>query len=345
MADWQLTLHDSRTMDQIVDIPYAVNRLLKLLWNGAGSVAFDIALEDEVAYLAQIIKTCVKVKRNGASIWSGPIWTRNGSMSSGKMSITCVGWLEAQVKRELIEDEMVFTTDPDWQIARDMTDEINSQDADHPLRIDFGGHSGSSFQTRTRTYTKGQDLKGVLTELSTTEAGYDIWVDPDTKMYYCTSSADVVDRPNAVFTNLADAGFAESAESFTNDLTVAGAPGVTPGHADDPASIAEYGLCNNTISLPDVGDNNILAAKAGEEIIVQMRGPDDPVARPPLTYDIKASDSDTDPVMFDDYEIGDRVYFSAKRGAFEVDRQAIRPWRTTVDMDNDKVTELEMNPA
>lgn len=342
----EYVLCDSLTMDRLGDMPSATARSLRLVWKGAGSAAFSLDFSDDMASFVSPITTCLKVIVDDVTVWSGPVWTRQGSASTRKLVVNCVGWLQAADKREL--HAPVAYTEYDYQIASDLTDVINAQDPVHPLRLDYAGQIGSTFQTRTRSYQRGQKYGAALLELSTIEAGYDLVVDYDTKQLYAQATDAWEDHPDLVFERLADPSFLESAEHFTNSLTATGTSSATPGFAEDDASIAVYGRCDDTQALSDVADSGILAAYAAEELIVEERGTLDPVARPPLFYDIKPSNDPSDPQIFTDFQIGEGVRFSADFGLFYVDKQAVRVFTAGMNFGDNgdvQITELQTSAS
>lgn len=71
-----------------------VNMNLKL--NSPGSVSMTVDATDASNFFIQPVIYCLLVYRNGALVWSGPVWTTDEThtFNSRKISFTAVGWAE-----------------------------------------------------------------------------------------------------------------------------------------------------------------------------------------------------------------------------------------------------------
>jgi hypothetical protein len=116
---------------------------------------------------------------------------------------------------------------------------------------------------------------------------------------------------------------------------------MSEGLAQDAPSQAEYGLFEETGSLSDVADANILVAYAGAEVAVR--------ATPRITYNftpfIAGEFNQVDP--FEHYDIGDIVYLSYDNGLYEENQRAVRIFGFSVQVNengNEKVTNVLLSP-
>jgi hypothetical protein len=110
---------------------------------------------------------------------------------------------------------------------------------------------------------------------------------------------------------------------------------------DDAAAINDATvMLEEWASLSDVNDNGIIAAYAEAELVYKRYGV--------TTYSIKPSTYGTVPRLHDDFELGDKVYFTAERGRMRIGRQAVRIFTATLSFDaagNEVFDELGMSPG
>jgi hypothetical protein len=108
--------------------------------------------------------------------------------------------------------------------------------------------------------------------------------------------------------------------------------------ADDPDAISRAGvMLEEWNSLSDVADINIAAAYANSELVVKRDGL--------VTYQLTPKPYGDLPRPYDDFDWGDKCYFSVDQGAFQVDNQAVRMFAGTInysDEGDEIVSELEV---
>lgn len=361
-AEWRFILCESpdpaapnAPLVKIGELTAARGKRVEIMRNRAGSCSFTIPVWDDLAYeildkvdLGDVrgsVRKCVRVLRNDVTKWSGPIWTINGSLPEGMLQIGCVGWLEQAEYWELQADANYTTTAQD-AIAYDVLSKYNAQDAAHPANL-FAGSSHGTMQARTRAYKRGQKVGEIWRELSNVESGFDIDVNPDTRYVDFWSWDSYIDRTNVHLgykwgpDNIAKLAWVEDASKTVNYLTVNAIGGV-PVIAPDPASTDEYGRFEQSISLPETSAD-IATYYANAEVAIK--------SRPLVTYTVTPfpvnTDADT-PALFDDFDIGDQIYFSAREGAFKVSKQAIRVFGAGISIDeegNERIDSLSTSPA
>jgi hypothetical protein len=86
------------------------------------------------------------------------------------------------------------------------------------------------------------------------------------------------------------------------------------------------------ITLSDVTQTAILSEYANGEVAYKKYGV--------TTFAIKPMAVGNVPRLFDDFDLGDRVYFSVNRGRFQVDMQAVRVFTATVDISDETGDEI-----
>ena len=93
------------------------------------------------------------------------------------------------------------------------------------------------------------------------------------------------------------------------------------------------------ININEISDTNILGAIANAELALNAE------PRVTINFDPKAEGSEVNvPSLFEDYNLGDKVYLTAKRDGAEILNQAIRVFGLTLTIDNngnEKVSSLQ----
>jgi hypothetical protein len=168
-------------------------------------------------------------------------------------------------------------------------------------------------------------------ELVDVENGIDVRVDPVTRTISTFAPTAFADRTNTAFGygvepfNLANAPQNDDGSNTANRITAVGSNGIAVP-ADDAAAIAAEGIMREDwLSLSDVADPAIIGAYANAELIYRRYGQ--------VTYDLAPLPYGDVPRLYDDFELGDKVYLSVDAGALRVDSQAIRVFSVTIDVD------------
>ncbi len=346
-------------LDRIGVIGTASNKTLDIVRNRAGSFSFTIDVKDDVAYdildkvdlgdVRGTVRKCVIVRRDKKPIWSGPIWTIQGNLSEGgsKMNIGCVGWLEYVYQRMLYADVSYNNMERD-NIAHALMALVSLQDPDHPLPIFPGDTFGNMGIISSHTFLKGEMLGACLQKLSDVESGFDMDVDPISRNLNLYAWDTYKTRTNVKLgynwgpSNINALGWSENGGATRNSIIAVSGTGV-PVAGADISSQDEYGLFEETINLPE-GTAGILIPYVNAEIVIK--------SRPMVTYTLTprpASEEDEDsPRLFEDYFIGDKIFFTAKEGAFVVQNQAIRVFGANVGITDEgieTVNSIQTTPA
>lgn len=348
------------TLEKIANITKAKNRQFQLVRNRGGSASFQIRTDDDLAAeildnvdlndIRGTVRKCIRIRRDKVDLWSGPIWGIQGDLDAGTLNINCVGWLE-QIQKRILWNTLDYSnggvgTAPSV-IVSGLINAVNAQDPAHPLLIRPGSVTGSvDAFPRIRQYLWGQTILGpALQELSDIEAGYDYVVDPITREVNLFSWDSYNDRTDIRLgynwgpKNLKNVQWQEDASKTVNFMGIISQG--APVYVDDPTSKDQYGLFEeyNTIS----GANQAILQPYGvSELVIR--------SRPLVTYTlIPGPRMGTEgPTLFDDFQIGEKVYWSAKKDNVTITGQAIRVFGASVSLDdneNETVTSLQTSPA
>ena len=190
---------------------------------------------------------------------------------------------------------------------------------------------------------KSTTVLNVIDELCNVENGGDIVVDPLTRAVtwhrrYRRVKDDVVFGFQWGPANARTFDRNIETDSQINYIIVNGAPGTTPQYAHDQAQQSEIGLLEESVTLSDVRDNNILLTYAGGEQIIRGNGHITYSVQPfPLPYDRPGNV----PEAFLDYRVGDQLRLTAVHPPrVNIRGQAIRLFGVSIDISDDGVATL-----
>lgn len=346
---WEVSLARSSDMSGINSLPYAFS--LTPIFNRPGTLSMTLPLDDEVAYQVAKHATCVVCERNQVMRWSGEIVSVVRDPAAMTLTISALGWLDELNHRFVRPEEEVALTFVDvvgGSIVQALIATVNAQTdtsgAVRPTHLAFENFNDT--QTRTRSYKRGQNYGQAIQELSDIENGLDIYVDPTSRLITTKSPTSFRDRTDVDFGygvepfNLANAPQNDDGTNTANRITVVGANGVAIVADDAVAMDAQAGMREQWSSISDVADPIIVGAYANAELVYQRWGQITYALQPPAYGDI--------PRLWDDFDLGDQVYLSiGNAGALNVDRQGVRVFTVTLDVDaqgNEVISQIGTSP-
>lgn len=337
---WRFLLARSHDMELVGELKRASSRTLTVDNNKSGSAQCDYPVDAPHAGEVSPWETCLVAQRDDDWYWSGPVQQRVADLAGNKLTIPAVGWFE-RLNRILLQEEESFADEDAGSIASSLLDLARAQDPTLPITI------GAVETTQNRTITCGMDasIGAEIQRLAEVESGYDWYVDPRTRQLNVVERRGV-DRQDCKWfwllddssnqANLTNVIQTVDGTTVANDIKARGR--FTTGHAEDVDSKARYGLHQDSPSLSDVPDTDILLAYANAEITYRKD--------PRVTYQIfPRSPTDASvPRLFGDFNIGDTTYLTARRGFVEIDDQPIRVFGATLNIRSDgseEVTNLQ----
>lgn len=347
--DWEVTLANTTDMGAMGLLPGAFT--LTPIFNRPGTFSTTFALDHPQAYKVAKHSTCVVCQRNDSVKWSGAINNVVRDPAANTIAINAVGWLSELNDRQVRANEEVnltFVAQVGGNIARELLETVNlQQDSDGtvwPTHLTFS--QALDTQVRTRAYKRGQNYGQALQELSDIENGFDVYVDPVTRQLSTRPPTFFQDRTNAVFGfgvepyNLRNAPQNDDGTETAERVVVVGSGGVF-AVADDPSAMQSHsGMREKWITLSDVSDTIILGAYANAEVLYTREGR--------ITYDLSPKQYGDMLRLYDDFELGDKVYLSIDAGALQVDNQAMRVFSATIEVDaqgNEIISSIGTAPA
>lgn len=354
-GSWEVYLARSSDLSRL-GLLDATSRHLELVYNRPGTFSGTVPIDSQIALLMQRRSTCVIAERGGDVVWSGAITSIVDDAAARTTQITATGWMEELDHRFVRQGDLDAglsaaqnTGNTDTSIIGLLVSAVNAQtDAEGATRpTHVYSSDGTSTTTRARRYQVGDNYGQSIRELSNIEDGCDLLFDPLSRTLYCRDNTAFTDQTGVHFSFGADAGSnlesatrADDATAMANRVSVVSQGGVVAA-ADDPGAIDLAGvMLEEWDSLSDVPDVSIVAAYANAELVYKRYGV--------TTYQIKPMSAGDVPRLWDDFQLGDKVYFSVDVGRFSVSRQAIRVFSVTIDIDeagNEIVSELGTTPA
>ncbi len=196
MSTWKFFIANSSDLEIQKDITNeARGKQLTLSYNRSGSLSFNIPLNVSNYENTFTNKKCVMVMKNNQFVWSGPIWTRTVNMSEEKIEISAVGWFEILMYR-LTDSPKTFSsaTYTEGEIVFNLLNEANN---DHPTWLTPG--TDTTVTPRSKTIETFSSIGQTILDLSDTEDGFDIFVNPQTRQMNLKEWDEFEDRTNVHF--------------------------------------------------------------------------------------------------------------------------------------------------
>jgi hypothetical protein len=335
---WIFSLVDSSDLSTLAILRSGSGHSLDLEYNRPGTFRMTLPIDDPHAYRVERRSTAIIAARPPRTIWSGPVTMMEESVGGGEdvLNITCTGWFEESDHRHIWPSDLPvnFENQVGGVIASSLINIINAQEdtaaRPAPLHIRPGWYSDT--QLRSISYDSGQNIGSAIRDLMTIENGFDILTDPLTRQINFRDNTEYEDRTSVHYGYGVFPGGLQLAKRTTdgialaNRMSVVSSGGVVvPADDQDAIDFADV-MLETWESLSDVGDTNIVAAYANAELVYRRYGV--------TTYDITPMSHGDLPRLFDDFELGDQIYFSVNRGRFQLSRQAVRVFSASIGFDN-----------
>jgi hypothetical protein len=333
---WKIILANTKTLESLAQLDQARDVSLTLTLNSPGNASFSMPIIDEKALLISPIETCVMFYRDDQLIWSGPIWTTDESLPEARINVTAVGWFEL-LNHRLLSADVSYTNIDAGTIASNLLADANGQ---YQTLITIGTIESS--QPRTRAYKKYQNIGQEIKALSEVESGFDYLVTPDTRTLNIYAERKTI--TDVVFeyqSNLSSLERTFDGSTVTNRIWALG-NGLT-GTATDFASLNEYGLFEESTSLSEISDSQIIGAFCNAEIAIK-KTPREIINLLPFPW----TEGNNVPRIFDDYQIGDVVYVTASYGTVQIERKACRIFGASISISaegNERISQIQTTPS
>lgn len=326
---WTFYLADSDDLSNLGEITFeARNKSLSVGLNKAGSCSFELHLSSDLAQYIVPIKYCVIARKNGAIVWSGPIWNLQEDLDNEKIQVSANGWFQLLHKRYL-DSQSIYSSQKRGAIALDLLAKANAQQFTY---IHAGTNGDTNSVNINKTYERYANIGQEIEALSATEAGFDFEVDPQTRLLQIRAYNSYTDQTDVVFgynwgpNNVANVQRTTDADEMANRIIVTHPNGAT--QADESAIQTEYRLFTKIINISESISTTLAAAIANAEVAINK------YPRTLITFQPKLYGPDNVPSLFEDYDIGDKVYLTAHRHGVSIERQAVRVFGTTVSIDD-----------
>jgi hypothetical protein len=343
---WTVDLADSATLARLTPLRGAAQRHLEIELNQPGALSYNLPLTGDESRFVDHIRTASRLKLDGRVVWSGMVWGTTEDSPGGHMAVNNVGWGQRLYKRLINPgQESTYTNTDRGLIAFNLLAKANALGptvAGAPSSTMITAGTRQACPVSTKSYSAFQNIGEMIHNWSQIENGFDYRIDPNTRRMDIFYPRYGDDRENVVFVLTPDdaAGLSESryryqglksaqrtmdSSRFRNKEWVLGAGGQT-GFAEDVTSQQTYGLFENQDALMDVNNTQVLALYANEELFLFKR-PWTTFTVQPMPYEDAGVQM---PTLFQDFDLGDTVYFTVQHGTFRVRKQAIRIFGVTM---------------
>jgi len=347
--EWQFFLMDTFSFEEIGELRRCRSRQGQRTLNGSGSLSMEVPTNLKVSREIQTIKTSVLARRNGIDMWSGFITTTVDQLPGTHVNINAVGWRELLNYRVLRDTQtgggtLTYTNKFPYEIIYGLLQLANDQ---LPTLITTGNWNGGSNYPNvtptqiTKSYEKDINIGSEINTIIDLENGPDVDIDPFTRQLniYAKKGAireDVLYGYGVIPHNLASVVRNEDGTKTMNRMTARGK--FDNALAEDVVSQSVYGLFEEVATLSDVVDVDTLLGFAGAEVALR--------AQPWVTYSVQPKITTGKGIQpFDDFDVGDTIFFSSRGGRISVDNQAMRifgfPWSLT-DTGAEQIGQLQI---
>jgi hypothetical protein len=306
---WKVYLADSSTLTPAKDITNGHDKTLTLSFNRSGNFSCRIPLNAENLNLTQTNQKSILVVKNENIVWSGPIWTRTINLAENMIEIACVGWFDILLNRYFYSDinTYEFTPTNEGAIAFAL---LNIANTEYNTWISQGSNSSTSL--RTVKFEIFQSIGEEIINLSDLENGFDFEITPDTRVMNIVDSNNFTVNTNIVFgyncfsDNVATIDISEDGSQMKNKISAVSNDNFV-STAIDTDNYATHNLMAEVIQLNETSDHNLVSAVAEAEISIKKN--------PFIDYNLNLKPyGDSNPYsLFTDYNLGDKISFSAKK--------------------------------
>lgn len=318
---WEYILARSSDMSTIGKLKKAHNRTLEVDLNKSGSASCWIPTLEIVAKYVWPWRTCIIAQYDNVPFWSGPVVSCPTNMATGEMTISAVGWFDRLMHLLLKDLSTPYVKEDQGLLIASLLEKAKEQWPALPITM---GTIEASVE-RTIAYSQDQNIGQAIIDLTELEDGTDWVIDPITRKLNIVARRGV-DRPDCKWifihgdggkSNLANVERDVDGTNMVNDIITRG-KGVS-GRQTEPLSEEEYGVFQEIQSLSDVNEVEIIESYAAAEVAYR--------SQPRVVYKLSPKPATSEfkvPKLFDDFDIGDTTYLTARRDFIDIEGQAER---------------------
>ncbi len=326
---WQFFLANSSDMSLIGDLTHeARGKSLQLALNRPGSFNFNLPLSSEFAPYLDPVKYCIIAMKNKNIVWSGPLWTKQETLHDSKISLSAVGWFQLLTKRVTLV-RLSYTAQRRGAIAMDLLARANSTQNTY---VGTGSNTDVSTPLSIKIYEKYANIGAEIQSLSATEAGFDFKVDPINRQLNIKNYTEYTNQTDVVFGfnwgphNVGQVTRTTDADEMANQIIA-----IYSNRADaasDATAQSNYRLFQKVLNISENVDPTLGAAIANAEVAINKN------PRSLITFTPRLYGTPNVPSILEDYDIGDKVYLTAKRDSVDISNQAVRVFSANIEIDS-----------
>lgn len=341
MAHWEFFLAESDSMETVADITHeAQDKGFQLSMNREGAATFRMPMASEKSQYLNPWEYCLIARKNHNTVWSGPVLTTSENWQDGMISVSCTGWLRTLINRYITAASVTYTNMNEGQMAFNLLNLANNYQVDgvaRPTGITAGTNSTTA--TRTKTFERWESIGNAIQSLTEIESGFNLDIDPETKELNIYKWNDFNDNDEAIFgfnwgpSNVSEITRDIDGDVMKNQTFVVGQFGNYQAYT--VPSIEQHGLQQQVITISELGDNDIGQAIAVAEDTFNA------YPRVNLSFTPKTGGEDVVvPSLFEDYNIGDKVYLTAVAENFKITNQPLRIFGLSFTIDSNNTERI-----
>jgi len=339
VTDYTVSVYDMGGSTVVADLPVSTLTVSKTL-NAPGSVEFSLPMRHSDCTYANLqpLARRVKVFRGGGPIWGGDLWAASVDAYSQTVRFACEGYFKRLRYRRFAENLFYKNVDQ-LAIAWGLIEYTQAQS-----NLGITGSAGSSGVTRSRHYCAWESgtVADAIEDLATADDGFDFEIAPNLAWTVWHERRGTT-SPSKTFTfgtgptnetDIWSLRLDDDGSSVANQI--AGRPDDDCLDVsdfvvvEDASSIADFGLMQDLIDLPNIDERDDRRAFLKEELrIRKVTRKQVELLSPSLPWD-------------DGYEVGDVVGLTADMGYISYSSEPFRviSWSVEVAEGNETASVL-----
>jgi hypothetical protein len=349
-GDFRWVLANSSDLSRLGELTQGRSRTLTVGLNRPGSASVTLPLDYRLSDAAAVLETCLLVYYRDRIVWSGPVWTIEEAVPEDRVTLNAVGWFEI-LNHRYVRERLTWGasgTSPQkvdaGQIAQELVTHAAAGDLDIGAPFYISNGTTESTQGRIATAEPLSVIGNQIQQFSNVESGYDWHIDPLTRDFniYRLKGQNLSDNIAFAYgtgvNNIQSFNRQIDGSQLTNKIYVTGKTGGI--NARDDESRLRFGTMESAESLSDESRVDTLNGYANAEIAYR-KNPRQTFSLTPMA----ATGNARVPRLFVDYDVGDTIKFTARKGRIQVLDQRIRVFGASFTVDDqgiERVSNLQV---
>jgi len=312
---WKFFLANSNDLSLEKDVTSeARSKQLNLSYNRAGACSFSLPLNSENYDHTFSNNKAVMIMKNNEWVWSGPVWSRNINFNEETIDVSAVGWFEILMYRIFYAPKAYSSaTWTEGEIAFDLLDMANQD-----LNTWITPGTDTSTSPRTKNFETFMSIGEEIINLSDTESGFDMQVDPYTRELNIKEWDDYADRTEIPFgynwgpNNVSNLTIEENGGEMRNRYIVTGSNGIAYSYPNTSGSAPSQSQSDNNLLI----EVNQITEESDPTFLQAVANGNGQLKEVPITtfeMSLKPYGVANPYGIFEHFNIGDKIYFTVQK--------------------------------